>query len=83
MRSLVLLGHMEFIAKMPVVGMPDPVKSCLVSLKSLYEAKTFCIEQHHTNKAGNKEGTDQTAQMRILVCTYVVRTCYKVGFSRD
>ena len=83
MRSLVLLGHMEFVAKMPVLGMPDPVKSCLVSLKSLYEARLFSQSSIIPIRQGITKALIRLGRCAVWYAPLLFRTYHKVEFPRN
>ena len=73
--------HMSHITRKPVFWGLRPVKTQikLLSYKMLLESWNF--ENLQFIYAANNKGADQTAQMRRLICTFVVRIRQKQVFS--
>ena len=65
----------------PVFGVCDQVwlKTVLLRDTSLLESWNFEYnnKRYYTNKTANKKGADQTAQMRRLICAFVLRIWHK------
>ena len=62
---------------------PGKTQTDLLSYRGLLEAWNFEFSQyrHYTNWVANNKGADKTAQMRRLICTFVVRIWLKQVFS--
>ena len=77
---------MGLIATKPVIGFSDNarLKTSLLSYIDYLENWNFAYSRlrYYSLPRANNKGADQSAQMRRLVCAFVVRQPPKTVFSR-
>ena len=75
--------HMSFVARKPVFGICDKVrlKPACSATETWSWNSGYNKYGYYTIQAANNKGADQTARMRRLICTFVVRIWQKQVFS--
>ena len=61
---------------------PGKTQTGLLSCRDQLESRNFGFSKYRYSaiKAADDKGADQTARMRRLICTFVVRIWHKAGF---
>ena len=84
------LDNMSHVTRKPVFGVCDQLRlkpacsadetSWGLEISAIASRGIILSRQQTTIQAANNKGTDQTARMRRLICTFVVRIWHKTGF---